>query len=95
VKVDEEDVPSRTVLRDFEEIDDSLEPALSGHRARDVCQCDRYDRTDHDVAVAHLIAPSYFDVAALPDPNGAGDLAPADSLTKLFGKDHVRLVSRA
>ena len=89
MKVDEEDVPPGTVLRDLKQIDSTLEPALSGQRSSDVPQPDRPYRSYHDVAVTHAIATSYFHVTALPDPHRAPNLAAADSVAELFRENHA------
>ena len=79
------------MLRDLEKIHSSLEPALPRHLAGDVRQLDWRDRSNHDMAVTHAIAACDLDVAALPDPDGASDLAASDAITELLGKDHDRL----
>jgi hypothetical protein len=92
VKVDEKDVPPRTVLRDLEEIYSSLESTLSGQRSSNVRQRDWAYRSNDDMAVTHAIATSHSYVTALPNSYRALDCASADCLAKLFGEDHAASV---
>lgn len=89
-EVDQKDVPAGAVLRHLEEIHDAVESALPGERPRDVGQPDRHDPGDHDMPLLHAIAAAHRDVATLPDTDGAGDLASADSVAELLGEDHDR-----
>jgi len=89
MKVDEKHVPPRTVLRDLEEIDSSLEPALPRQRTGNVRECDGNYPGYNDMAVAHPIAASDLHMAALPDSYRARDFASADPVTELLREDHV------
>ena len=89
MEVDQKDVPTGTVLRDLEQIDSSLEAALSRQRAGDVRQRDWCYRSYDDVAVTHSITTSYSYVTALPDSYRARNFASADTLAELFREHHV------
>jgi predicted RecA/RadA family phage recombinase len=91
MKVDQKDVSAGTMLRNLEEIDDSLESTLPGQRARDIREGDRKYGSDNHVAALDAIATPYLDVAALPDSNRASNLAATNPTPKLLREDQDSL----
>ena len=77
------------MLRNLEQINSALEPALPGQRTGNVRKPDRTYAGYDNLTVTDSIAAPYLYVAALPDSYRARNLASEDSLAQLLCKYHV------
>jgi hypothetical protein len=74
----------------FEEIVHAVKARFARQIVGDVCDLNRLDRVNDDVAVVHRVAPADFDLQPGPDADGAADSAAPDAFAKAFGEDHQR-----
>src|SRR5262249_48568978 len=88
VEPDQINVLALSMLRNFEQIDDTEEARLSGQLRSDIGEADRLDGIDFDLALVHWVAPADFDVRAGPDSDAAGNVSTTDSLAQALGEDH-------
>jgi len=92
MKADQIDVLAAPVLRDFEKVDDAVEPRTSCELRRNIRKPDRFNRIDLNLPFVHRIACADPDALTHPDPHAAGDLAPTDAVAQTFGEDHGRIL---
>jgi hypothetical protein len=85
---DQVHVLAATVLRDLEEVDDTLETGLSRQLGSEVREAHGQDRIHHDLALVHAVAVAGRDVGAVPDPDAARDSAAPHALAQALGEYH-------
>ena len=74
---------------DSQQIIDALETRFTSQIVRDVGDGDRRNRIHDDVTVVHPVTATDLDVRTRPDANAASDSPSPDSLSKVFGEDHM------
>src|ERR1035441_10679471 len=77
-----------TVLRHFEQIDDSQESRLARQLPSDIRQTDWLDRIHFDLTFFHTIPVADFDVGPHPYSDAASDLSAANSVAQALGEHH-------
>lgn len=92
MKADQVDVIAASVLRDFEKVDDTVEPRTPREFRCDIRKPDRFNRIDLNLPFVHRIACADSDALTHPDPHATGDLAPTDAVAQTFGEDHGRIL---
>jgi hypothetical protein len=91
VEPDQVHVVAASVPRNLQQILNARESGFAGEIIRDVLEVDRFDRIHDDMAFAHGVATTDFDVRAHPDANGAPDSAAANPFAQMLGELHVGL----
>ena len=84
------DVLAFTVLRDFEQVDETEESRLSRQCRSDVRKTYRLDRIHFDLTFFHLVPFAHFDVRARPYSDTASDFSSTNSIAKSLGKRHEK-----
>jgi hypothetical protein len=82
------DIFAFTVLRDFEQIDDSQKPRLSRQLWRDIRKANRFDGIDFDLTFLHRVSRADLDMGTRPDPDAASNLPLTNSLPKALRENH-------
>jgi hypothetical protein len=88
VEPNQVDVLAFTVLRDFEQIDDTQETRLARQSWSDVQKADRLDGIHFDLTFIHTVPGACFDVRASPDSDAASDFSATNSIAKTLREDH-------
>ena len=88
---DQIDVLASTMLRDFEEIQDSKETRLAGQFRSDIREADLRDRIDFDLTLVHTVPRAHLDVWTHPYPDAASNFPSANPFAQALGKNHEKV----
>lgn len=93
--MDEIDVLSLSVLRDFQQIEHSEKTRCLCQLRRDIRKPDWRDRIDFDLPFFHRISSAGFHVEPFPDTDAARDFSSTNSLSQTLGEKHAVLICSA
>ena len=88
------DILAFTVLRDFEQIDDTQESRLSRQHWSDIRKTDRLDRIHHNLTFFQTVSVAHFDMGTRPNANTASDFSSTNALAESLGENHEESLQR-
>src|SRR5262245_7353670 len=87
-KLDDEHASPRAMLGDFQEIDNTCEPGLTGKLRRDIGEGNLEDLRDANLAGRQCIPATDLHVWPLPQANSGGDLASTNAVAQRSDELH-------
>ena len=94
MKSDQIDILASAVLRNLEQVDQTVEAGLTRELRGDIRKPNGLNGIDFDLAFVHRIAAADPDARTHPDANAAGDVAAPHAVAKTFREDHHGILQR-